>query len=58
MLMDVLVEAWYVELGHSAMIFGELLQRKEVLKDDTARLEEHMCEAFLTVSWLKYAKAA
>ena len=57
-LVDVLVEARNVEFSQSTVIFRELLQRKQVLEDDTARLEKHVSEAFLTVSRLKHAKAA
>ena len=58
MLLDILVESWDVKLCEQIVVFREPLKREEMLKDDTARLEEHMTEAFLPICRLEDSEAA
>ena len=57
MVLDVLVEAWNIELSQCTVVIRQLLKREKMLKDDTTRLEEHVSKSLLTVSWLKYTEA-
>ena len=53
-LVDILIDAVNVEvLVH---LLGELLEGEEMLEDDTARLEQIVGEALLSISWLQNAK--
>jgi hypothetical protein len=57
-LLNILVESWNIKLCEQIVVFWEPLKREEMLKDDTARLEEHMAEAFLPVCRLEDSEAA
>ena len=54
--LDILVDPRDVEVGLRAE--GQLLQREKMLKDEAARLEEHVSEALFPICRLEHAKAA